>query len=259
MAEGEDKLTGFLTRKAGPLPIGVWIIAVGGGIAIAVYMRRTAGAGAEVPTEVDDQGFNQGGNTFTPGGVGGSAGTSNVNPLPTAPADNDEWLQRAADYLVGKGLSGSQVAHSLGKWLGGETLTQQDRAIVDMAIQAIGNPPTAPPPSPNAPPVPPTIPPRQVPPMPGTPGTAPRPTKPGPPVTPRLVSQAPNRATISVTSVRGATAYLWFLNGKQVNTTPSPMVTLTQLGRRTRYGVSVIPQNVAGNGPQSRALAFTTI
>ena len=147
---------------------------------------------------------------------------------------------------------------SLGQVLSGAALTQQDKAIVDMAIAGVGNPPTAPPPAPNAPPPPVTVPPISIPPMPGNNGPA-KPSKPGPPVRPHLISQVAGRATVGVTSVRGATAYLWLLNGRQVNTTPGTAVTLTQLARRTRYVVSVIPQNAAGNGPQSGGFTFTTI
>lgn len=257
-ADGASGAASFLKQKAGPLPVGVWILAVTGGLGIAWYMRRNAtAAAADVPVTDPTTDYTQGGNTYTPPGVGGSAGTG-VTPIPTAPADNDEWLQRAADYLVGKGLSGSQVAYSLGQWLGGASLTAQDRAIVDMAIIAVGNPPVTPPPAANKPPDPPTVPPITTPPMPKPNGPLPKAVKPGAPVKPHLVSQTIGRATFGVTSVRGATAYIWLLNGQQVNTTPGTSVTLTQLPRHTRLSVSVIPQNSAGNGPQSGRTDFTS-
>lgn len=254
-----DKVSEFLTQKAGPLPVGVWIIAAGGGIGIALYMRRYSTPADTTPVGTEDQSFTQGGSTFTPDGVGGTAGSggSNVPPLPTAPSDNDEWFQRASNYLVGKGLSGSQVSYSLGRWLGGESLTPQDRAIVDMAIAAIGNPPTQPPPSPNAPPPPVNLPPRTTPPMPGVPGNKPV-HKPGPPVRPHLVSATTSRATLAVTAVPGATSYRWFLDGDLANSTPGPTVTLTNLASRKAYSVGVQPMNSAGVGPLSGGFIFHT-
>jgi hypothetical protein len=257
MSDGStDEVTSFLKQKAGPLPVGVWIIAVGGGIGIALYMRRNAAASsaADVPTGDPTTDYTQGGNTSTPAGAG-NLGASNVTPLPTAPADNDEWMQRAANYLVAKGVSGSLAQNVLSRFLGGDTLDNQDRAIVDIAIAAVGNPPTAPPPAANKPPVPPVVPPRQVPPMPKPNGPA-KPAVPGPPVQPHLVSQAAGRSTIGVTSVRGATAYIWIVNGQQENTTSGPAVTLTQLTKGKSYVVSVIPQNVSGKGSQSKGLVF---
>lgn len=166
-----DAITEQLTKKVGPLPLGVWIIAGGAGVAIAVYMRRQSAAQDQTPTETDTTDWNLGGNTDTPAGVGGSAGAGGgVAPLPTAPADNDEWFRRASDALVARGMSGTVVNAALGHFLSGESLSDQDRAIVDAAIRAEGNPPTAPPPAPNKPPNPPTIPPRTIPEMPGTPG-----------------------------------------------------------------------------------------
>lgn len=258
MAEADsDQVSGFLKQKAGPLPVGVWVAAVAGGIAIAWYMRRNAAPTAADPNATDPTtDFTQGGNTSTPAGAG-NLGSSNVTPLPTAPADNDEWFKRAADFLVGKGMSGAQVQYSLSQFLGGAPLSAQDRAIVDMAIIGVGNPPTAPPPAANKPPDPPIGIPRPVPPMPKPNGPA-KPVKPGAPVRPHLVSQTVGRATFGVTSVRGATAYIWLLNGQQANTTPGPEVTLTQLGRHTRYSVSVIPQNAAGRGPESGRTDFTS-
>ncbi len=255
-----DDLTAGLKKKVGPLPVGVWIIAVGAGIGIAIYMRRNASAADEIPTDAESQDFNLGGNTSTPSGAGNLGGGTNVPPTPTAPVDNDEWLRRASDALVGKGMSGSVVNAALSGFLSGAPWTEQSRAIVDMAIRAVGNPPIAPPPAPNAPPNPPNIPPRNIPPMPQQPGKAPKPTKPGPPVRPHIVrlDSKAGRADIAVTSVRGATAYQWYLNGRMVNTTPAQMVTLTRLARNTRYTVTVMPQNAAGDGPMSGGFTFTT-
>lgn len=256
MAEGEDKVTSLLTRKVGPLPIGVWIIAVGGGIGIAVYMRRNGGGGVDPGvTGVEDQGIGeQGGNTSTPPGVGGGLG-NNIAPLPSAPTTNDEWLQRAADHLVGKGLSGSQVAYSLSRWLEGESLSAQDRAIVDMAIAAVGNPPVSPPPAANKPPDPPTVPPRHIPPMPGTPGK--KPAKPAPPVAPHLVSQSKSSATLGVTHIDRATGYKWMLNGSLYNSTAMNTITITNLHKGQKYTVAVQGVNASGTSDWSRGFTFT--
>lgn len=249
-----DAITDGLKKKVGPLPVGVWIIAGGAGIAIAMYMRRQSAATDVTPADPESQDFNLGGNTDTPPGAGNLGAGGNTTPaVPTAPADNDEWFKRAVDLLVIRGGSGATINAALGKFLNGESLGQSDRAIVDTAILLLGNPPTQPPPAPNAPPVPPRVPPRDVPPMPGTPGKI---AKPGPPVRPHLVTLVPGRATVAVTAVPRATSYRWFLNGELANSTPGTSVTLTGIVKGHNYTVGVQPQNSAGNGPESGGLSF---
>lgn len=163
-----DAMTEQLGKKVGPMSLGVWLVAGGAGVAIAWYMRRHAAPAA--PSTPDTSTWNQGGNLSTDPGIGNAAGGTNVAPLPSAPANNDEWFRRASDLLIARGSSGSQVQYSLGLFMSGQQLGPQDRAIVDLAILLVGNPPTPPPPAPNKPPSPPTVPPRHIPPMPGTPG-----------------------------------------------------------------------------------------
>lgn len=161
-------ITESLSKKVGPMPLGAWMLAIGGGLGIAVYMRRHAAAAPAAPAGTDTSTWNQGGNTATDPGAGnlGAGGTTITGP--TRPTTNDEWLTLAVDNLTAGGkASGSIVNFALSTWLSGASINEQQRAIVDMAIRALGNPPIPPPPSPNAPPPKPTVPPRTVPPMPG--------------------------------------------------------------------------------------------
>jgi hypothetical protein len=105
-----------LGKKLGPLPVGVWGLAIAGGLGVAVVIRRRSTAG---PTGgADEYGdayapWEQGGNTATPPGAGN---------LYTPPAGSDvapDWAADLADSITDLGGGLNDLAGGLG------TLTTQ--------------------------------------------------------------------------------------------------------------------------------------
>jgi hypothetical protein len=206
----------FLKHKIGPLPVGVWLVA---GIGIYVYFQRqqkpasTTGAidpvtGLPAGSAADQAALaNQNG-----GGTGdGSAGQSGTPGVPTY-TDNNAWGRAAINYLAGLGVDAATANQAIQQYLASQPLTTAQQGDVNLAIQALGPPPSLPGPiASNPPPV--TTPPGTKPPVPTGPG--PVVTKP-PPGKPKSVG-APTGLTVSGKSshslavkwnrVTGATGY----------------------------------------------------
>jgi hypothetical protein len=177
--DGGDGLKGTLSRKVGPLPMGVWILAVGGGLVLTWYMRRNSSASTGTDTGTDTTAPDTGGTgTGTwpygiPNGVGqtGSSDTGSDATDSTLPTTNEQWQRRAVSILVGRGYEPTAVDRAISAYLGGEPLTTTQRAVINEAIILLGPPPVSPP-SPTSPDSPPptTTPPTTPPPLhPGTP------------------------------------------------------------------------------------------
>lgn len=54
-------------------------------------------------------------------------------PLPDRPATNAQWLIVAFDFLVGEGKNPLTVQRALQKYLAGEQLTDEEKALIDLA------------------------------------------------------------------------------------------------------------------------------
>lgn len=144
----------FLTRKVGPLPLIVWVGAAG---FIYFYLKKKQ-TPATGPTAVTP-----GGTVGTTGGIGssdqsgsggggssGSAGTSG-STVGGQYATNDAWSRAAINYLVGIGVDPTVATSAITQFLASQTLTTDQQADVNLAIQNLGAPPSAPQPG-NAPP-----------------------------------------------------------------------------------------------------------
>jgi hypothetical protein len=157
MAEAEaagkaaGKGFGALGQKVGPLPLYVWIIAA---VGIWYYMQKkqlaasaatapAAGTAAASPSSgfsypQDNSGFGGGG-----GGASGtqpSGGSTVANQYP----DNASWSRAAINYLVGIGIDPTTANEAIQQYLSSQALTPSEQADVNLAIQALGAPPTAP-------------------------------------------------------------------------------------------------------------------
>lgn len=160
-----------LGKQIGPLPLGAWVVVVAGGLAIGWYSGAFSKKDADTE-DMEDVGVPSG---VGQGGVG--TGWTPVDTSPDddddddAPKDNDEWYQKAARYLIARGYSGTIVTQALSKFLAAQTLTAQERAIIDIVVGAIGAPPFNPGTAPSVPNLPttPTIPPKTPAPKPTTP------------------------------------------------------------------------------------------
>lgn len=183
----------WYAQEIGPLPAYAWAGIVAAGVGFGIWERRRASAGAPaiLPAEVTGV-ANSGDGT---GGISASGGGTVSPPGAPAPTTNDEWLQAAARDLIGRGYDPTLAYQALADFLGGNTLSTQENAIVALALQHIGPPPTQPPPpvigpDPTQPPV--TTPPVTIPPP--TPRPRPNPS-PGPHDNTRPVRPgAPGRA-----------------------------------------------------------------
>ncbi len=142
-------------QQIGPLPLGGWLAALGGGLAIALYSRANA---SDTVTVKHTAVLDENGNTVIPdSGVGGS--WTAINPpttsMPVArPETNEEWGRQAIDWCLSKGVPGTLATDAIGKYLGGQKLGPAEAATVRIALIALGSPPIPPPPPQESPTVP---------------------------------------------------------------------------------------------------------
>ncbi|MFD7908352.1 LysM peptidoglycan-binding domain-containing protein [Kitasatospora sp. NPDC059747] len=185
---GAPDLKGGFGKKVGPLPMGVWILAIGGGLVLAYMMRSRSKAAADPGTTtsgaaagVDD--WNYGKSNGVGQGVSGGAVDT---PTTTAITTNEQWQRRAVQILTGLGYEPTVVDAAVGAYLQGQQLTTIQRAIVNEAILRIGPPPISPPPpvAVDKPPDPQPQPQPQQPPPPPPPPVIVQPPPPPPPPPP---------------------------------------------------------------------------
>ncbi len=139
-------------QQLGPLPLGGWLAAIGGGVAIALYSRANSSDTVTVKhTAVTDDD----GNLVLPdSGVGGS--WTAINPPTTSapvyrPETNEEWGRLAIDWCLSKGIPGTLATDAIGKYLDGQKLNAAEAATVRIALIALGSPPSPPPPPQESP------------------------------------------------------------------------------------------------------------
>jgi hypothetical protein len=182
-----------LSHKVGPLPLGVWLVAIAGGVGVAWWVRTHGSSSADNtadPTVPDGTNYTQ------PNGVGqdsgssdSSSGTGSVAPTPTT---NEEWGQLAIRQMIARGYDPTMVDRAIRDYLAGNTLTTVERALIAETLAVFGPPPVPPPPEvpggttpPTTTPIPPPTkkpdPPTKIPPTkaPPKPPAKPKPT--GPP------------------------------------------------------------------------------
>ena len=147
-----------LTRKVGPLPVGVWVVALAGGIGVAVVIRRRAADStaidpAAAPGDTADMtadpatGGAAGGIPWASGVTDTNPGAGNLGPGPIADGPittNAQWRHRVATVLTREGYHGALVENALARWFNGKTLTAPQRNVIDEAIARVGPPPHPP-------------------------------------------------------------------------------------------------------------------
>ncbi|MFJ8188083.1 hypothetical protein [Streptomyces sp. NPDC096105] len=169
-----------LGKKVGPLPLGVWIAAVVGGIGIAYVVRQRGDDDAEPEPYVPD-----GTIIGQPNGVGQNGDDDDDrDDLDVTPQTNEQWGRQAIQRMIARGYNPTLVDSAIRKYLAGETLTVTERALIAETLVVMGPPPVPPPPEvpggTNPDPVDPITPkpPKPDPPQPGP--KPPNPTKPLP-------------------------------------------------------------------------------
>lgn len=164
MAEGDAAAsTGkgaldFLKQKVGPLPLGVWLLI---GLGVWYYMQRKQSGGSGTSSAANlqtDPAGNVGSIDPATGYVYGTpedlaalaaqnaSSTTSAASAPTTRtyADNNAWGIAAINYLVGLGVDPTQANQAIELYLTSQTLTTQQQADVNQAIQALGPPPDLP-------------------------------------------------------------------------------------------------------------------
>jgi hypothetical protein len=136
-----------LGKQIGPLPLGAWVVVVGGGLGIALWSRNNSAASAD-PTIVEDT-------SGDPGvGVGGSGMWSNLD-VPTGDSatgvtyqSNEAWGQAAITYLIAQGYGAAVASSAITKALAGgvdvngSKMSIQEWSLWSLALAKLGSPPT---------------------------------------------------------------------------------------------------------------------
>src|SRR3954447_17245979 len=138
-------------KTYGPLPMGAWVVLVGGGLGIALYSSRS-----KKPTiAVED----------TSGGPGVGTGAQSlwVQTAPPAGSDsvaddkfttNEEWARAAVNYLIAQGYDASLADTAVRKYLQSKPLSLSEKALLTVALAKYGAPPILLPDPPDLPQIP---------------------------------------------------------------------------------------------------------
>lgn len=154
-----------LTRKIGPLPAGAWILALVGGIGVAVVIRRGAtdsGQYAEGYEEGEQAGYESVASDWTNGPSATEPGAGNLAGTPGPQGNTGEtgmtgpgvrrvantaarraWRDRAVAAVVAKGRKRENAIHVLDRYLAGKTLAVSGQRLVAQAKSLVGPPPPA--------------------------------------------------------------------------------------------------------------------
>lgn len=162
-AAGGAKLD-VLTKKMGPFPLIVWIAV--GALALWYYRKHQAaasGSAGAVPNQQTDPAGNIGSidpatgyvygtpedtaalasnnaGTGTGTDTGSSGGSTTAGQYP----DNNSWANAAINFLVARGIDPTTANSAITQFLASQSLTPEQQADVNLAIQSLGAPPSPP-------------------------------------------------------------------------------------------------------------------
>lgn len=125
-----------LGKQIGPLPLGAWLAVVAGGLGIAWYTTRT---GNQTPIAVEDgsgvPGVGVGAPApWTPIGGTPQDGTGQPQPITT----NEQWAQRAIQWLIANGYPPVQSDSAVRKYVTGTKMSVQETTLIGIVLVAIG-------------------------------------------------------------------------------------------------------------------------
>lgn len=128
----------FLTKKAGPLPVYLYVVIVVAGLYIYKAYKNRATGTASLNTSaspVTDPTVGSGsGATILPNGTGtvNQAGASETNA---------QWANRVANGLATSAFSPATVSQALNDYLAGNQLSPAEQAVITQAVLEFGYPP----------------------------------------------------------------------------------------------------------------------
>jgi len=130
-------------KQVGPLPLGAWVVVVGGGLAIA-YWQYSQGSGSDEPEIVEDTG--------SPEGVGEGPGWTYVPPNvddsdSVEYESNEQWGVAAVNWLTAQGYNAATSNNAITKALAGgvdidgNKMSIQEWSLWSLALVQFGSPP----------------------------------------------------------------------------------------------------------------------
>lgn len=139
----------FITAKVGPFPVWVYMVVIVVGVYIYTQKKKTVATAPATAANGAAGGYGSAAN-----GQPGAAGTGVSGPqteLEYALAanagqatTNPQWEANAESVLVGQGYPYVQIQSALNNYLAGGVLSSIQQEIVNAAILAVGQPPSAP-------------------------------------------------------------------------------------------------------------------
>lgn len=169
-------------KQAGPLPVGVWLLAVGGGLVASKFLFSDDGPKTAAPsTSILPDGGYGGPIALAPGG-NGIGNSSEPAPDKYKFSTNEEWAVAVKKGMFGFGeFAPDLIDRAISKYVIGEPLTWEENLVLQAAFKIFGPIPNIVPvtPAPKPPPdlnVKPT--PTPAPPPPPAPAPAPAPAPP---------------------------------------------------------------------------------
>lgn len=135
-------LESTLGKQYGPLPLGAWLFVVGTGLGIAYWTTQRQKAD---PIVVEDTSGVAG------VGVGGSGQYTQLTPVVPAPGNttpttNEEWGQRAIQWLLARNYPPNLSDSAVRKYLAAVSLSASEYTLIGLVLLGIGPPPQALPP-----------------------------------------------------------------------------------------------------------------
>ncbi len=267
---------GALTQKVGPLPLYAWAAAF---IVIWWYFQKKntkASATGAANQQTDPAGnigsidpatgyvygtpedqaalaANNSGASGTPSsGTTGTGGSTVGGQYP----DNQSWGRAAINYLVGIGVDPTTANEAIQQYLASQQLTTAQQGDVNLAIQALGAPPTPPGPS-GVPPAPVVTPPSGSPPPGGnTGGGNPKVMASNPPSGFTVTTKTGNSIGLKWNAAKNATGYTVAYgtsSGSQQNKQPvtGTSTTVGNLKPNTAYYFEVWADPTKPGGPHA--------
>lgn len=228
-----------LGKKIGPFPLGIWIVAVAGGLGIAYVVNRGMLSGGGGDTSA--------GGTTIESGIGGTPGGFVPAPQPGEETeggilDNEMWAFQATTWLVVNGYSAIKAGTAVRKYLDAEKLSAEEATMIDAVIKKSG---LGPPP--------------QIPVGGGIIPTTPAPTTPKVPgAIPALAARAITRNTIQLSWERAPGAVTYEIQRRAGGGLPASIIVVWQgtsytntrhLKPNTAYTFQVRGVSPGGKGP----------
>lgn len=150
-----------LSKHYGPLPAGAWLVAIVGGIGVAVVIRRQA-ASDQIASDAYAAGETAGYDSVAQDSTDGfpdvvysqtNQGAGNLyepDPGPSGPIKtNAQWRHRVATVLVAAGYRANLVEAALARYFASKSLNRAQQEIISEAFARVGAPPKPPKPGPK--------------------------------------------------------------------------------------------------------------